>query len=274
MLCFRNDCNVKFDSGVHRVLQLDYTGMCVIENVRNLSLEGKDGTVIDCAKRASFGFINVSVLNITDIHFKNCGVNITEKIPELINKTVVLPLTLQPDQKIGIFLLNVLHLFLNNVEIYNSLGYGLLGINLLGTSIIENCLFAKSNYEMMEAYANNTLDCFDHENLGKCNGGNAFFIYADFLKNDAIQHQVDANNLTLLRANASEGVNLVNGLSQQKNSYNPASIHNLVSGGGISLLLLQVNFTVNFALKNSFTTSNVGFTGANIYINVIYNVQN
>ena len=274
MLCFRNDCNVNFDSGVHHVLQLDYTGMCVIQNVRNLSLEGKDGTVIDCAKRASFGFINVSVLNITDIHFTNCGVNITEKIPQLINKTVVLPLTLQPDQKIGIFLLNVLHLFLNNVEIYNSLGYGLLGINLLGTSIIENCFFTKSNYEMLKKYANNTLDCFDPENLGKCNGGNAFFIYADLLKNDAIQHQVDANSLTLLRANASEGVNLVNGLSQQNHSYNPSSIHNLVSGGGISLLLLQVNFTVNFALKNSFSTSNVGFTGANIYINVFYYVLN
>ena len=267
-LCFRNNCVVQFGSGVYHVPPQSPSKIYLVENMTNLTLKGTNrNTAINCSRRASIGFINVTRLAISDITFLSCGVEISNTVLQKVNATVVLPLKLRAEQKIGIFLLNVTHLVLDQIVVEKSLGYGIFGINVLGISYIENSQIIQSNFH--NNYSDH-LDCSKYENISKCSGGNALFLYTNSA--GALNH-TNETRLTISNTNISEGRNFVNNVPKSL-AYNPSSTQSLISGGGLSLLLLQQHYNVSFVYNSSFCISNKGLVGANIYINVFNFVMN
>lgn len=267
------------EQAVHSV-PVNICRMYVFENVTHLTLKGIDGKVatIDCANQASLGFINITVLNISGIMFKRCGIEITDHTIHRINNTVVLPLTIHPKLRVGIFAMNVKDLNFFEVTVKDSVGYGMIGINLLGQSRIRKSIFERSNYKTKQDYLANNLNC--HKNLAECNGGNALFVYADLLHSDHMPisncdyskikgPNVNLANLIISNADMSEGINFVSDETNlQGIAYTPTGNRNMVGGGGVSLILLQTSFQVNFTYENSILAANEGFSGGNIHISV------
>ncbi len=260
--CFVSNQLLQFDIGVHNVP--DRVAVYLIEQMSNVTIKGVNKTtMINCKGKASFVFANISQLLISNIGFVNCGVGMNSEMLKRIHYTVVLPLSFLPDQKFGILLVNVTKVVFDKVQVSNSTGYGIIGINLLGDSRIEDSSFENNNAQSNKMYIKNKLDCTKSENFGNCNGGNALFLYTDS------QTRKDESNSTLIISATiiSLGSNYMRDISPTA-SYNSTSKVNVVAGGGISLILLQKCYKVNFVFKDSFSFSNIAFAGANIYLNV------
>lgn len=272
----QNNVTLEFEQSVH-VVPVNVSWMYVFENVTNFTMKGIDSesATIDCANRASFGFINITVLNIFGIKFERCGVEITDRIMHRINSTVNLPLTIDPGLRVGIFVMNVKDLNFYEVSVKDSTGYGIIGINVLGQSKIRKSIIDRSNYEVKKKYLTKTFNC--RKDSARCNGGNVLFIYTNFLHdiwpNCDSELPAELRNVSLIisNTNMSEGNNyyISDFGNAQGVAYRPTSgIKNLVSGGGMSLTLLQTSFPVNFMYTDSLLSSNAGFSGGNIYISI------
>jgi len=109
-----------------------------IGNVTNLALVGVAGpedSKIQCEGTAGFYFWQLipGNLTISNLLFSNCG-------GEIVN-----------GQPCGALILDtVLHLNMTNVIVENSTGYGLLGYNLLGNTLITGSVFRYNNPKSYE----------------------------------------------------------------------------------------------------------------------------
>ena len=261
--CFESNQITQLKSGNH-TFSLLMAQIYLIEQKSNLTIKGTDKTIIDCRETVSFVFANISGLIITDVGFTNCGVSIHNALVEQINHTIKLPLPFLPGQKVGILLINISNLSFDKVQVNYSIGYGVIGMNLLGYSRIDNSFFGNNNIRVQKDFLENKLDCTKSD---QCNGGNALFLYAD-------SKDKTTNDATLIisKTTFTLGSNFIKPTIMS--SYTHTSKRNLTAGAGISLLLLQMSYEVNFVFRDSTSISNKAFTGANIHINIFNDVMN
>ena len=256
--CFESNRVLQFEGGDHTVLI--QSSPYLIQNKANLTLISRDKASINCERNASFAFLNVTSLCIQGLSFQKCGVSVGESILEQINETVHLPFDIKFQQKIGLLLVSVENLTIDKVVVTKSLGYGLVVVNPLGISTVERSVFELSNTDLLKMKSD---DCTKPEMIAKCSGGNALIIFTDKQEN----YTLPKSNMKIIGTNISEGINLVK-ITSTSIGYDPVISNQLIAGGGISLLLLQRSYSVHFSLLNSSCHSNMGFTGANVYISL------
>ena len=265
--CFKSNRTLIFESGTHDVQPNTY--FYLIENITNIVLMSsgskkmQDGfeAIIKCSRWASFAFINIKMLTIFRIQFRNCGVNITQDVLSRMSSGVHSPFKFREGQNVALFLLNVYNLILNNTVVANSLGIGLVGINVLGESTVYQSIFNGSNHDNI---MKTDLDCSNHKFVPQCNGGNALFLYTEPAKcTDAY----NVSMLTISNTTLTRGINYVN--ISNGISYDPVAGTDLVAGAGLSVLLAQASYIVNVNLLSLLSIANNGFKGANVYI-VLY----
>ena len=110
-----------------------------IKDVRNISMIGCDHTntdsnsVIQCTGPLGFAFINVTTLKISNLKFLFCG----GKIP---SDFTIRNFPIQ-GSRVTFFFLKTTNVTISEVNISNSSGAGLLGINMFGVSNISHTIF-------------------------------------------------------------------------------------------------------------------------------------
>ena len=264
---FRNDYILQLKDGVHDVPEIASMPY-LVENVTNLTFRGINGgsVVINCSRQASFVFINITNLNILNLSFLDCGFNITSQVLTTVDKHAKMPLSIEPEQQAGLFMVNINSLLFTGININNSLGYGIIGVNILGSSKINNCTISGSNSHIFNEVISQK-DFTNCRNMVKCNGGNALFLYTDLVDKTNVEA-----NLMITNTNISRGFNFFSPNKTQA-EYNPNS-NNFVEGGGLGLLLLQTHYKVNFVYRDSLLVHNVGFNGANVHIKLFNYIMN
>ena len=102
-----------------------------ITKVQNLSITGITSVTINCTSNAAI-YINSSIrVSVQNVKFTNCGMS--NVYPTLHNFTAT------------ISLLNVQLIVLSNITFENSLGHGIVGINVLGSSTLVNITVYHNN---------------------------------------------------------------------------------------------------------------------------------
>ena len=235
---FTSNTTIRFLPGLH-LLEQNIT----VLGVKNLELVGgsvngtKDpNAIIHCnGTQAGLIFKNITNFKIQKIMIVNCGRSLPSNIwtPYTLKKTTVFA---------ALFVANVHMLTIEGVHIEASTGYGLLGLNVFGNSVVINSKFYCNNN------VNVSIDCYNQiqskttgGNISRI-GGNAYFVFIGEKKIGAF---VECNlEIT--------GSNFSHGRSESE-------------GGGLGILIIKLGgITVN--VSNCTFENNVAHSGANGFI--------
>ena len=241
---FTSNTTIHFLPGLH-LLEQNIT----VSGVKNLELVGgslnasKDpNAIIHCnGTQAGLIFENITNLKIQKIMIVNCGQSLPSNIwtPYTLKKITVFA---------ALFVANVHTLTIEEVHIEASTGYGLLGLNVFGNSVVINSKFYCNNN------VNVSIDCYNQiKTTGRRRtGGNAYFV---FIGEKKIGAYVESNfQIT--------GSTFSHGRNEGK-------------GGGLGVLIIVSSklggITVN--VSNCTFENNVAHSGANGFISIKRNVS-
>ena len=297
----RSNTALSFCPGTHTTNQ---TGSILIpatdhERIDNLTLAGGSGNAratVDCGWNLSFAFQGVTNLRLSDMAFVNCG----QEIPnEWIEKHTQWQ-QIQNGTHAALFLKDTSNVLIRNVHILGSNGYGLMGVNVLGTSQIIDCRF-EDNYwrvgrsiDQQTRPGGNTLFLFCHiyakvaidmhisytkfahgierkiQDIKASAGGLGFFLSSKTLT----EARFTLLNCTFYNNTAPNGGNLIfitgNNTPSVHLNINSCRFHNgqsNFSGGGMYLTLdIQNNAEVRIS-NATFENNTANQTGGAMYIN-------
>ena len=229
---FISDTTIHFLPGTYTPNQ----SMWIIANqqsmIHNLSLIGDKyrETVIECSTaKVALAFVTITELKISNVVMKRCGLRWYSHILRsyTYNSNLL-------SAQAALFLSNIANLYMENVQLVENTGYGLLAFKTTGNTVIYKCNFKFNNWG-----TNDT----------QTPGGNAYFVYpreARFAW-DCTRPQY-SSKLTVLDSSFSRG------RSQ------------LLAGAGLTLEFMDCGTDVNVNITNSYFFNNVALKGANLYI--------
>ena len=145
---FVSNTAIKFLPGHHRT-NITKDISVLIKDVQNISMIGYDRTnnhsnsVIHCTGSLGFAFINVTMLTIAKLSFAFCGAHFPFPVEEkfVYLDDFVTKLHFTNESKVTFYFLQTINVTISEVNINNSSGAGLLGINMLGYSKISQTMF-------------------------------------------------------------------------------------------------------------------------------------
>ena len=164
---------IHFLPGNHTISDYEFNhDLIIASNVQNVSITGSaNSTILYCAKRLVFAFVNVTNLDILNIRIINCGKTITNLLNDM-DLDVDMHNIIHKETSAALVLVSTISLMLQNVQIEASYGYGLLGVRLLGASTIINCKFTHNMWRSDDADTSNTSVPYNETKPG----GNAVII--------------------------------------------------------------------------------------------------
>ena len=220
------------------------------------------GTNISCTS-ANVGmvFMNITSLCIDGVMITGCGRVMTPTVfNESISEYATTFLNFSVDISVAVFINHVIDLTLNNFGIHNSVGYGMMGVNLYGDTTITNSYFLTNN--------NITLSIPQcHGDRVQCKGGNLILLYTD--TKDCPLYEIQ-HSLLIENSLFQDGVDF--GYTYQPFFRRSTVITRndvlLMGGSGVSILMMQSSYGLTVDITNCTMERNSGYTGANLYIDV------
>ena len=157
---FTSNTRITFLHGVH---EINRSGVLLIQSVFSLTLTeykmtGSNAAKVICMQPATLRFKNMANLVISHLSVLHCGYPVLK----FVNGK-------QPSSA-AVYFLNIISLKVSNTSVENSTGYGVVGVNVLGNSLISHSRFLFNNY-----YTLNSTNC--SPDSGLCKGGNMYLFY-------------------------------------------------------------------------------------------------
>ena len=236
---------------------------CLLQNLENVTLQGpKDASAAiycDSAGEARRGiaFINITNLRIANLKITNCGRVIPDGLPGRINETYAY---LGPQQKAVLIFSHCTDVTLESVEIDKYFGYGILGVTLVGDTLLLNVSLLNSNHQTL-------ADCTDQTNRPDllCAGCGAVFVYDDTnhpnLQDETTSslHIIDSSFIN--NSNWLPTVRLFEVLTVLGLGFTTQPI--LLTGStGVAVYLGQMGYFVDVKIINSLAALNSGNIGS------------
>ena len=233
---FTSNTRINFLYGVHEIY---ISRKLWITNVSNLILTGYNvssshSTKIVCMQPASLIFENIVNLEIKYLSVFYCGYPI---VP-FQNENEL--------SSIAVFLDNITSLKLLNISVENSTGFGVVGRNVFGNSLISHSRFMFNNY-----YILSSINC--SFGLGTCRGGNMYLHYE--ITPDSAVATVDGST-------SIDSCVFTNGVDTT------CTGDGFSSGLGV-YLSNAVQYKVDVSVNNVVSTQNMAERGANFYFKLI-----
>ena len=260
------------DTAVHAAITYDLEAgeHCVrnfflVQNLESVSFNGPAN--ISCLLDNGLAFLNITDLHFSDLTIDGCGLNLdnVQSILTKIRLSIAYFFVLSEsftDQYVAVILGNCHDVHMEYSNITNNKGLGLLGINIMGTSIFDNLLIEQ----------NVPMGCFDAQSSNATAervGGGALFSYHDY-------NTTTPSNSAYLNITNSEFLeNSYCGLANIHSNYylyNKAHSENanllIGGGGGLSLILSQLRYRVNIAVSHSTFRNNTGIYGGGAHVDL------
>ena len=269
---FTSNVIIKFLGGDH-IIQLPGGGYLTYKGVENVTIIGSSNQVLNhigiavpasritCRSPFSLIFSNISGLTIQNMTISGCGAPVAE---DIINEAFIVQSkgihTFGLGQSIAVLLINIRNFTMIRSVVQSSLGYGILGVNVLGNSEIFGSFFLLNNNYTVGRKQCTEPPVVTPDDVFACNGGNALFVYEDLLECPSVPLQY---NLAIRSCLFGLGVNGYGGTLNDEF---------LTRGGtGIGVTMSQSSYGVTVELDNVTVFGNAGLIGANLYI-ALYDV--
>ena len=201
----------------------------LVTKVQNLSITGISPVTINCIKDASMHINSSTAVRVQNVKFVNCGTS--SVYPTSHNFTAT------------ISLLNVQSIVLSNITFENSLGHGIVGINVLGSSTLVN----------ITVYHNNNLSGNSLRPMG-----GIILVYVDTI--DGVHHnQIQMENNVLIQ-------NCIICCMSDQFSYDTCSIKMPLTSSVFGLFLNQKGYSINVKIVDTNITEIVSQNLPLVYI--------
>ncbi len=255
--------------------------------LRHVALAGKTGktgqmsVVIECNNEMGLAFVNISGLAISDVSLVNCeiGRDVLISSLRLLEESVKLWYAVPEGSKVGVFLGNCRDVVLRNVGVDGTNGLGLLGVNLLGESRLQNTTFSRNTRQSC-----NTTQPPRYEDAHREVGGGAVLVYQDkhppTNKRGVSTVELDTwteqhpHTLTVTDSTFERNAGCSSTAFSKEESPSTLDTHYLVGGGGgLSILLTQQSYSVNVSVELSTFLHNDAKEGAGAYVSTFSGVR-
>ena len=129
----------------------------LIKDVRNISMIGYDHTntdsksVIQCTGPLGFTFIKVTSLKISNLKFIFCGGKIPSGFPIIRNFPI-------QESRVTFLFLQTINLAISEVNISNSTGAGIIGVNMFGLSNISQTVISGNSPNCLIIFQEHSKD--------------------------------------------------------------------------------------------------------------------
>lgn len=262
-----HDTEMILSLGVHFISQ---GSPCVIQNISNLVIRGagreiSGGTEIRCTSniiRRNFIFLNMTNLCMANITIVNCGRTIPNDLPSYINSTNIY---LGLGQKGVMLLSHVSNLVLEDVTIDRCFGFGIIGMNLDGNTVLDKVVITNTNNFDHILCIIPPLDL-------SCSGSGAVFLYSDPTDEEPpmSNSSLTVTNCTFERnENRIPLLQFIRIFASVRSSYQTERL--VLSGGtGLAFYSLQRNYHVDVQISGSRFAYNDGYSGS--LVMVLYNI--
>ena len=250
----------------------------LISNIRGaqfIGMPNKTHSVsVRCASSVGFAFLQVSELHLENITIENCGMKGLKDTLIKLEETLNLFFFYPENITVAVFIGASKNVTLEQVTITNTTGIGLLGINVVGTVVLENTVFSLNGpTECPEDFD----ETFSRETLSESVGGGAYFTYFDPYDINLTDYSMD----TIVNISHSNFTNNsdcgVTGLVElfidfsitlRKLSYVVGG------GGGLCLMITQQQYPVVATITSSEFRNNMARMGGGAHIGLFNGVRN
>ena len=225
-----------------------------ISDIDNLTLTSEGEANISCSNGAGLSFMNILYLKIEGLTFINCSR--TVDIEESINRYATTFLDINTLVNMTLFFIHITDLHVTSLRVFNSTGYGVFAINIMGDSIINNSILAFNN--------------FYNSQCSNCKGGNFILLYVD-LKNCTKEPQ--QHTLLIASSRFHHGVDRGAIFHPARNNNEVGDIQ-YIGGSGLGIVETQSSYGVDITIQNTTIDQNAAYIGANLYLSVFDFVYN
>lgn len=250
-----------------------YHGLHLV-GLHDVSIVGTDGgqVRITCDSDVGMTFINMSHLVLANIVIDSCGLsnialrNATKTVKEFLDLNFVIPESV----RIGLFIAHCTDLSISDSVVSNTAGLGLLGVNIIGNSSLKNVNFTRNIRPKCEKVPRSFPFYLQQDNFTSDQvGGGAYFLYQDSLdRNEVVKNSTFLISHCHFVQNAEctyAGYVNVN-YRYYSIDGSPDLKYTIGGGGGLSIFMPQVSFTVSIDISNSDFISNDARYGAGAHI--------
>ena len=229
----RSNTTLLLENGCYHI-----NSFTLLQDLSNISLigSGSETTIVKCQGDVGLAFVNISGLLISDVTITNCrlsGENLQNAF-DLVKESVSVGNIFLG---IGIFIVDINNMKVKNVVVQNSPWTGMVAINLMGESYMNNVFFKNNGI-----FGNTLLRV----------GGGLYIHYADY-------YNYIPTILPKLTISS----------SMFKWNYNT-----FYFGGGFGIGLTQIKFPVNIKIVSATSESNISPQGAGAAVTYYKGISN
>ena len=298
--CSQNLSSLLRNVTSHTIICLEHESYIIdefilIQDVTNITLETEEdrfeSVFIRCTRKdatidtAGLAFVNVTDLSIRNVIIDGCGFtgedisNTVGRLREILNIFYIIPSSV----RISLLLGHCENVLMEQVSIVNTKGFGLVGINVVGTSELKNVSFYNNTNPGECNPAQNVFnpspsELADYDSLG----GAATFMYFDYLPTSQTQyHQGSQFSLNLQNCNFTLNsecslvyLNLLRSPGRGDSSLVRSTGYVLGGSGALTLALVQLEYGVTVNIASSVFYDNAATFGSGSTIAMFMGTNN
>ena len=204
------------------------TGNTLIADVHNLTINGGHNSMIECTGTFGLTFINVTNVQLLNVHMSHCGAPVVPEVEQKINKFVsyysVYDFLFYDPISIALLIVHSYNISLSGTTVNSSTEAGLVAVNIFDNFVISQATFT-----------HNKLNCLIM----------------------SVKSRQDPLNLVQYHYISNSSFTFGNTMNI-KNKY---SSHPVKLAGGLSIMYAQKAFQVNISMMNVTTHSNKATRG-------------
>lgn len=255
----------------------------LVRDVTNFTLEGDSGDVtIQCGENAGLAFVNVSNLSICNITIDGCGFtgsdihHTIDILDDIVNFFYIIPEVV----RIALLVGHCENMTMEQVTIMNTRGFGLVGVNVIGTSqMSDTVFFNNTNPGVCNTSANSTdhSELIDYDSANQL-GGAAVFTYFDY--HNQTMHQgsqfslnVHNCNFTLNKECSLVYLNLLRLHGRGESSFVTDIGYRVGGAAALALVLAQLQYGIDIRTTSSLFYNNSAKASAEYLIVLFTGIQ-
>ena len=243
-----------------------------LQNITLIGNGSRSEVTVSCASGLGLAFSNISRLSIENITIEACGLsgeNLTS-FWDAIGQYINFFFQLSNNYRIALVCGGCSDFSMHYSAIKNTKGLGLLGINTIGDSYLHEVEFSQNIAEGCFFLAQDvTPAAFDRI------GGGALFIYVDYFPvyNSINQSRLTIENCYFLK-NSYCGLETIYELYYRFSEVARDTGYFLGAGGGLSVIITQVNYSVNASVESCAFRNNTARYGGGTHVEIFSGVSN
>ncbi len=258
-------------SGTYKLEQ--YT---LVSNLNNICISGRGDVIITCSENVGLAFLNITDFVIDGVRIEGCGLsgpNLDHALSE-IRQFIDLFFVVYSEMRVALLIGHCENLRMDGVEITSNVGFGLVGVNVIGVSIITR-LNVTNNTQPSGCELDPSISTTDRLVDPERYGGGVVFIYQDYLPRYRELYDDRFYEITIEEATFKQNTGCSYGYLNFFLFQDPVFVRYMIGGGGgLTLLVSQLNYGMQIVTRDSYFEENRATVGSAVHIALFSGTRN